>query len=172
MLGIAYKSPAYAPTDKMPAACMLLGDLAFGETSDLYKKLVLDEQRVQYVGGGSGLSRDPELFTINTMVKDPTDVTAVEEEIYKAIEQFRTTKVDEQRLADVKSNTKYGYLMGLETPAGVARSLIGQLSITGTMKSVDAFYETLNGVTADDIMHAAKQVLVPEKRTVVLVEGK
>lgn len=172
MIGIGYKAPAYKPTDMLPAASLLLGDLAFGETSDLYKKLVLDEQRVQYVSGGSGLSRDPDLFTINTMVKDPADVAAVEEEIYKAIEQFRTTKVDEQRLADVKSNTKYSYLMGLETPAGVARSLISQLAITGAMSSVDTFYETLNKVTADDIMNAAKQVLVPEKRTVVLVEGK
>ena len=172
ILAVAYKSPAYTPTDVMPAACVLLGDLAFGETSDLYKKLVLDEQRVQYISGGSGLSRDPELFTINTMVKDPSDIAAVEEEIYKAIEHFRTAPVDQQRLADVKSSTKYGYLMGLETPAGVARSLIGQLSITGTMQSVDAYYTTLNGVTADDIMNAAKQVLVPAKRTVVVVEGK
>jgi len=172
MLGIGYKSPAYKPTDIMPAACILLGDLAFGETSDLYKKLVLDEQRVQYIGGGSGLSRDPELFTINTMVKDPADVAAVEAEIYKTIEQFRTTPVDPQRLADIKNNAKYSYLMGLETPAGVARSLIGQLSITGRMQSVDEYYETLNSVTADDIMNAAKQVLVPEKRTVVLVEGQ
>jgi zinc protease len=171
MVIVGYKSPAYKPGDVMPVACQLLGDLAFGETSDIYKKLVLDDQRVQYVQGGSDLSRDPELFTVNTMVKDPNDIAAVEEEIYKTIELFRTTPVDAQKLADVKSNTKYGYLMRLETPAGVARSLIGQLAVTGTMKSVDTYYATLNAVTPQDIMDAAKTILVPEKRTVVVVEG-
>lgn len=171
MMVIGYKAPAFDPNDITVAASMLLGDLAFGETSEINKKLVLDEQRVQYIQGGSGMSRDPELFTINTMVKDPADVAAVEAEIYKAIEQYKTTPVDPQRLADVKSAVKYGFLMGLETPAGVARALITPLALTGKMETLDQYYATLNRVTAEDIMKAAQTILVPEKRTVVLVEG-
>ncbi len=171
MMAVAYKAPAFDPNDVNVAAAMLLGDLAFGETSEINKKLVLDEQRVQYIQGGSGMSRDPELFTINTMVKDPADITAVEQEIYKTIEQYQTTPVDAQRLADVKSAMRYGLLMGMETPAGVARSLITPLALTGKMETLDMFYATLEKVTAQDVMKAAQTILRPEQRTVILVEG-
>jgi len=172
IMAIGYKGPAFDPENVSMAACMLLGDLAFGETSEIYKKLVLDEQRVQFLQANPSMSRDPELFTINTMIRDSGDVAGVEEEIYAAIERYKSSPVDPARLNDVKSNTKYGFLMGLETPAGVARNLISLLAITGRMESVDQFYSTLNRVTAEDIMQAARTVLVPNARTVVVVEGQ
>lgn len=171
MMSIGYKSPAFDPTDVAVCAAILLGDLAFGETSEINKKLVLDEQRVQYLQAGSGMSRDPELFTINTMVKNPADIGAVEAEIYETVETYKTTPVDPQRLADIKSNARYSFLMGLETPAGVARSLITPLALTAKVETLDQFYATLNRVTAEDVMNAAKSILTPEKRTVVVVEG-
>jgi zinc protease len=172
IMAIAYKAPAYSATAIEPAACMLLGDLAFGETSEIYKKLVLDEQRVQYLRGGAGLNRDPGLFTITTMVKDPADRDAIEQEIYKTIAFYQANRVDDKRLADVKSSVKYGFLMGLETPGDVAGRLVDMLALTGSMDSLNQFYETLNKVTPVDIMNAANTYLTEARRTVVVVEGQ
>ncbi len=172
IMAVAYKGPAYDPEGIDALACALLGDLAFGETSEIHKKLVLDEQRVQYLRGGADLSRDPGLFAITTMVKDAADVAAVENEIYSAIEFYQNNRVDDKRLADVKSSDKYGFLMGLETPGDVAGRLIGPLALTGKMESLDKYYATLNRVTPDDIMAAAKKFLTENRRTVVVVEGQ
>ena len=51
ILDIAYKGDAFDPANRDYVAARLLGDLAFGETSELYKKLVLDEQKVEIARG-------------------------------------------------------------------------------------------------------------------------
>ena len=172
ILAVAYKSSGFDPDNISLAACLLLGELAFGETSDLYKKLVLDQQRVQYLRPGFGPSRDPGLVTIYTMVKDSADVAPVEQEIYQTIEQYQATLPNETRLKDVKSNNRYGFLMGLDTPGNVADALTGLLAIGGRMDVVDRIYTTMDQVTAEDVMDAAKTFLTKDKRTVVLVEGR
>jgi zinc protease len=172
ILTLAYKSMAFHPDSIAPAAALLLGDLAFGETSEIHKKLVLEEQRVQFVGGDFGFSRDPNLFSITAMVVDSNDIGGIQQEIEKTIAQYQSTPVDEARLKDVKSNTRYGFLMRLETPGDVAGRLISSLTLTGNMDNVDRFYATLDRVTPNDVMAAAQRFLVKDKRTIVLVEGQ
>ncbi|NIV04536.1 MAG: insulinase family protein, partial [Calditrichae bacterium] len=58
-----------------------LGDLAFGENSEIYKKLVIREQKVQFIAGGFGFNRDPKLYSVYTMVKDEKDIPLVKDEI-------------------------------------------------------------------------------------------
>jgi zinc protease len=172
IMAIGYKSPGFDPDNVSLAACQILGDLAFGETSDIYKKLVLDQQRVQYLRADFGPSRDPGLGSIYTMIKDTADIASVEQEIYKTIEQYQTTPPDEARLKDVKSAIRYSFLMGLDTPGHVAGDLAYFLALGGNMDVVDKLYATLDRVTPKDVMDAAKTVLAKDKRTVVLVEGK
>lgn len=47
---MAYKGTAFDPKSKEAAAGLLLGRLVFGETSPVYKDLVLDRQLVQDLG--------------------------------------------------------------------------------------------------------------------------
>jgi len=62
--------------------------------------------------------------------------------------------------------------MGLDTPGNVADALTGLLAIGGRMDVVDRIYTTMDQVTAEDVMDAAKTFLTKDKRTVVLVEGR
>ncbi len=171
ILSINYKSLAFDPQNVEMAACYLLGDLIFGETSDLYKKLVLKEQRVQFIGADFSSNRDPGLLSIFTMVKDENDVSNVEQEIYKAIEYFQDNYVDEKKLNDLKSNMKYGFLMSLNTPDNVAGNLARFIAMTGGISAVDELYQSLEKVTPEDIINAANKFLVKQKRTVVILKG-
>ena len=47
LLDLAYRGAAFDPADRDYVAAGLLAELAFGETSPLYKKLVLDQQKVE-----------------------------------------------------------------------------------------------------------------------------
>lgn len=171
ILDIAYKGDALDPNNKDFVAAILLADLAFGETSDLYKKLVIQEQKVQNLGASTPINRDAPLFEIYSMVKKVEDVNSVRDDIYETLEKAKTTPVDEKRLNDLKKRNKYQFLMGLDTPDHVAGGLARFVALTGGIEVVDQLYAQLNTVTPQDIMNAAKKYFVPESRTVVVVKG-
>jgi len=169
VLSVNYKAPAWSATDKLAVATEVLGEVAFGSNSDIYKKLVIDEQRVQYLFGGFGLARDPALVEIQTMVIDSDDVPAVEQEIQAAVNQAQEDLVDTKLLADTKSAMKYGFLMGLETAQNVAFAMIQYVVNTGGIEAVDEYYRTLDSITAEDVREAARTYLVDSGKTVVLM---
>ncbi len=69
--------PAFAPTDRTRVAAELLAELAFGETSETYRRLVLEEQVVEFLDANVDEHRDPGLLDITTRVKDPAKVDYV-----------------------------------------------------------------------------------------------
>ena len=169
VLSINYKAPAWSATDKTAVATEVLGEVAFGSNSDIYRKLVIAEQRVQYLAAGFGLARDPALVSISTMVIDPDDVPSVEQEIQNAVNEAREVLVDQKMLDDTKSAMKYGFLMGLETAQNTAFAMIQYVINTGGIEAVDEYYRTLDSITADDIREAARTFLVDSGKTVLLM---
>ena len=55
-------------------AARLLAELAFGSTSDAYKKLVLDQQKAETIFASVPMNRDPSLFEVTAIVKQPEDL--------------------------------------------------------------------------------------------------
>jgi zinc protease len=68
ILSVNYRAPAWSATDTLAVATEVLGRVAFGSNSDLFRKLVLQERRVNSLGASFGLSRDPALVSITAMV--------------------------------------------------------------------------------------------------------
>ncbi len=64
ILWLAYKNDAFDPASKRLVSLQLLCDLAFGETSAIHKKLVLDQQLVEFVNCENNWNRDPNLVDI------------------------------------------------------------------------------------------------------------
>lgn len=171
IIDIAYKGDALNPDNRNYVAAILLGDLAFGESSDLYKKLMIQEQKVQNIGASTPINRDMPLFEVFSMVKKMEDLNYVRDEIYKTLEAYKTTPVDEKKLNDLKKRNKYSFLMDLDTPDKVAGGLARFVALTGGIEVVDKFYTELNNVNPNDIMAAATKYFVPESRTVVVLKG-
>jgi zinc protease len=172
ILWVAYKIDRFDPEDPIYLAAGLLADLAFGETSEIHKKLVLDEQVVEFIAAGSGTNRDPGLLDIYTRVKDPAKIDYVLGEIDKVVEAFRENPPEAARLADMKSNLKYGFLMSLDTPDRVASRLARLIAITGGVEAVDRMYATIDGITPADLQAAANKYLLENRRTIALLRGE
>jgi zinc protease len=166
LLWVAYKIGAFDPADRVRVAADLLAALAFGTTSDLYKRLVLNEQVVEYLQGDVNLNRDPTLLDIYTRIKDPAKVDYVLEAIDATAAVYRDMLVDADRLAALKSRLRYGFLMGLETPDAVAQRLARHIAISGGLEGIEALYAAYAGVTPEDVRAAARAYFVPEQRTV------
>jgi zinc protease len=159
LVSINYKGPAWSATDRLAVATEVLGALAFGPNSDIYRRLVVEEQRVQFLQPSFGLTRDPSVVSIETMVSDPTDLAAVQGELLAAARRLRDEPVDAARLEATKSNLKYSFLMGLETAQGVAFSLSDPVINAGGIEAIEEWFATLAAVTADDVREAARRYL-------------
>jgi zinc protease len=169
---LAYKVDAFDTSNKPYVAADLLAELAFGETSDLYKKLVIEEQVVEFLQAGMNLNRDPGLWNIITRVKDPAKIDYVIGEIDRVVAESKETLADPGRVADLKSRLKYGFLMGLETPDQVAGGLSRVISATGGIEAIDDMYVAYEAVTPEDVQTAAKKYLDADRRTVAVLKGK
>lgn len=169
---LGYKFDAFDPADKNVVGAMLLADLAFGETSEIYKKLVLEESVVQFVSADAGMSRDPGLFEVYSMVKDPAKVDYVIAELEKTMEAYKTKPVDQTRLDDLKSRLRYSFLMGLDSPSRVAGAMARTIAITGGIDAVDTLYATYAAITPADVMAAANRYFDNKQRTVAVLRGK
>ncbi len=171
IMDIGYKGAAFAPEGRLYAATHILGELAFGPNSDLYKKLVIREQRLQLFGYDYTYNRDPRLFEIYAMVKSEDDIQSVRKEIDETINQFKTTPVNEQKLNDLKDRLRYDFLMRLDTPDRVAGSLARFAALSGGIEVIDQLFNTFQQVTVSDIMEAAREYFVNERRTTALLRG-
>lgn len=172
LLVLSYKGERLDPADRRMVAGSMLDELIFGETSDIYKQLVLREQNVQFINASFGFNRDPGLWSVYTMVKAETDLPYVLAEIDRAIERFRDEPVDQQTLDNLKKRLKYSFLMNLDTPNKVAGRLARLIAITGDMAVVDQLYAAYDAVTVEDIQEAVRTYLVPARRTIVTLKGR
>jgi zinc protease len=169
VLAIGYRGPAFSDRDIDMPAIDLLSQVLFSQTSDLFKKLVIEDQAVEFVQGGQQDARDPGLFTIFTRIKDPKNINTVRDKIYAAIEKAKTTPVDAERLAQIKSFFRYSYALGLDNADAIARSITHYVQLTGDPEAVNRVYALYDKVTPEDIMMVANKYFSPDNRTVVLL---
>lgn len=171
IIDIGYKGDPLDPKNRDMVAALLIGDLAFGENSDIYKKLVIQEQKVQFIQSSIPPNRDAPLFEFYSMVRKVEDINFVRDEVYKTLEEFKTKPVEQKKLDDLKKRNKYSFLMGLDTPDHVAGGLARFVAISGGIEVVEELYKVADTITPQDIMNAAKKYFVPEHRTVVVLKG-
>jgi zinc protease len=169
LLTLNFKGAAFAPTDRTAVAARLGAELAFGETSALYKKLVLDEQRLEMLGAGFDPNRDPGLWSVYAQVKEAKDVAAVEGELWSTLHALQEQPVSAARLDAVRSNIRYSFLSDLSTPDDVCQSLARYVAWTGDVGCVDELFTTLAQITPDDVRAAASKWLVPANCTVAIL---
>ena len=171
LVAIGYKYDAFNVYNKDFMAMLPFADLAFGETSELYKKLVLDEQKVQFVSAGAQTKRDPFPFMIYSRVKAESDMDYVISEIEKTIEHFKNNLVSKEQLDNLKKRMKYQFLMGLDSPESVASVLPMFITLTGDIEVLDEYFIQMMDITPEDIQRAVKKYFVKESRNQVILTG-
>ncbi len=168
-LSMSYKGPAFSDEQIDMPALDVLSSIVFSPTSDLYKKLVLEEQKVRFLGGGAYDQRDPGLFTIQASLVDKADMPYVMAEVEKAIAKVQREGVDADALARTKSNLKYGMAMSLDTPDAIAGSLSHYIQLTGDPESINRLYALYDQVSLEDVKAVANRYFQPERLTIATI---
>jgi zinc protease len=159
-ISVAFHTPAFSETSTEWAALDILSDLSFGPTSALYKKLVEDEQKVDQLGVFFPPNQDPYLLTVYARVKQGEDAAYVRDEMLRAVVAARTAPPPAQRVADAKSNNRYGLLRRLDNTDAIAGTLARFVRYRRSYDTINNFYRTYDAVTPADLEAAAKKYLV------------
>ena len=159
-MSVAFHAPAFSETSREWAALDILSDLAFGQTSALYKKLVEDEQKVDRLRGGTSDNVDPELFSVLARVKRAEDVPYVRDQILRAFAEAAAVAPPAQRVADAKSANRYGFLRRLDNTEAIAGTLARFVRYRRSYDTVNELYRTYETVTPAEIQAAAKKYFV------------
>jgi zinc protease len=171
-IAVSYKAPAYSDTQKDKAALDLIGNLGFSQTSELYQRLVIKEQKVDVLGPDFEDHRDPYLVTIIARLKDARDVAYVRGEIIKTIDSYKTQLVAKDKLDAVKSNLRYSFALSLDNSEAIAANLAPFIALKRTPETINQVYELYAAITPEDLQAMAKKYFIAEHRTIVTLSQK
>lgn len=169
LLDLNFKAPAYSDSNKEVAALDILISMLFSEKSELYKKLVLNEQKARNLSGNLEMTRDPYLFSISASLVKAEDLQYVKDEIMKVLEAAKTQKQNESLLEETKSRLKYSFIMQMDTPSSIAEILSLSVWVTGDPESINRLYTQYDKVTSDDLLNAAKKYFVTTGLTIATI---
>ena len=167
MVTIAFKAPAYNDKEKDSAALDALSFLAFSRASDLYQKLVVDEQKVVSIGSNSPSNVDASLFTITARVKKEADLDYVRDQILATVKSFQEKPVDAARLDAVRKHLRYELALGLDSSDAIAGTLAYFVALQRTPETLNRLYDQYAALTPEDVQKAASKYLVEKDKTIV-----
>ena len=149
-----------------------LDKIAFGENSDLYQKLVLKEQKVDFLGPSFGYRMDPELFTVLARIKDAKDVDYVREQILATLKRYTTELIPAAKLDDTRSRTRYSFALAMNSSAAIASALAPFISLRRSPETIDKLSALMETITPQDVRDIAAKYFRDESRTIVTLSAK
>ena len=163
-----YVSRSYLATERnsgdqhMAAALTLLANLlGGGTTSYLTEKLQFETQKAVYTSAFyGGVSLDDATFSVVVVPTVDVSLEEAEDAMDATLAQFLVDGVDEDRLARIKYQLRASEIYGRDNVDGIANRYGRALASGLTVEDVQSWPEVLQAVTADEIMAAARKVLV------------
>jgi zinc protease len=165
-VAVTFRGPAFSDRDKDAAAMNLLMGMEFGPTSEVYRKLVEQEQKVDQWYAGSPHNVDPELIYVLARVKDPKDALHVRDEILRAAARTRSAGVDARKLEEAKSNARYAFTASLDNTDTIAETLATFVRYDRSYDTLNNYYRVYDSLTAADLDAAARRYLVDDSLVV------
>ncbi|MEX0800965.1 MAG: pitrilysin family protein [Dehalococcoidia bacterium] len=133
-----------------------------GMSSRLFKEV--RERRGLAYSVSSSVSRHKDIgaFTVTAGVspeKLDEAITVILEELAKPTEE----PVPAEEMTKAKDYTVGSFRLSLETPMALGQRTGEQLLTMGEIEPIETVVESVQSVTADDVMRLARRILVPEK---------
>jgi zinc protease len=172
IVAVAFRGPAYSDVEKDKMALDLLAQVAFGENSDLYQKLVLTEQKVDVLGPDFSNQMDPELFAVLARVKDPKDVDYVRDQILATFKRYSTELIPQDKLNATRSRLRYSFAMAMDSSSAIASTLAPFVSLRRTPETIDKMAELMETISPQDVRDLAAKYFRDDSRTIVTLAPK
>ena len=142
--------------------------LSYGRTSQLYKRLVEEQQiavQVDTVASFPG-KKYPTLFVLVGAPLAPHTLEELEEAMYAELEKLKTEPVDERELQKVINNVEASFVASLSSNSGLASQLTHAQGVLGDWRAIEEQIKQIKAITAEDVMRVAKTYFTKQNRTV------
>jgi zinc protease len=161
---VAYRGPAYVPTEKDMPALDLLASIYLSESSSLYRKLVIQDQVVDQLVIHFPNQKDPGLLLIAARLTDVDNAAHVRDAINATLVEARTQLVADSKVEETKSRLRYGFTANLDNSTGIAAMLARTVHFSRTPETINQVHETYASLTASDVRDMANKYLVDSQR--------
>jgi zinc protease len=159
IVSVAFHGPGFSEVEKDHAAIDILFDLYFGPTSDLYRRLVEREQKVDSLSPGVPNNVDPSLASIVARVKKVEDVAYVRDAVLATVAEAKTNPVTAQKLAEAKSHARYSFARSLDNTDTIAGTLARFVQVRRSFDTLNKYFRLYDTVAAGDLLNAAGKYL-------------
>ena len=172
LISLSFRAPAYTDTERDSAALDVLASLAFSENSEIYQKLVVDEQRVDFLGADYSDHVDPNLFSVESRLKKAADLDYVRDQILATIGQYQAAPPSKDKLEAVKKNLRYRFSLRMDNSESVAGIVARYVALRRTPETINKIYDLYAQITPEDVQRAANKYLTEGRRTVVTLASE
>jgi zinc protease len=160
----AYHVPNISNPDSyaLEIASEILSD---GQSSRLYKKLVIEKQMVVSVGAGYDMtSFDPGLFVVSAQMRPGVKASDTQAEVEKQLAELRDQPVGADELQKAKNLEQAQYVFGQDSIMREAE-MLGVYEMLGDYRLADKYLDGIDKVTAADVQRVAKTWLLATNMT-------
>jgi zinc protease len=167
IVNVAFHAPAYSDEVADSAVLDIISFQAFSDNSALYKKLVIDEQKVDILAPEYYDHRDPFPFAVLARVKQEADVKYVEEQILAAFEGLKKDLMPADELENVKSHLRYQFALSMDSTSAIAGTLAHYLGLSNTPETINKRHRLYRQVTPEQVQQVANKYFIESGRTIV-----
>jgi zinc protease len=168
---LGWKAPAFTAQSIDSAALTVLSEIYFGETSDVYQKLVVKEQLVDQLYVQPSRNVDTGLFLLALRLTDAKHTTTVIKAIEETLIKSRSHLIAEKSLADSKSFLRYSFANQLDSAAEIGATAASFVHYERDIGTLNRFYNKLAAVSNQDILNIANQVFTDNNRSMVTLSN-
>jgi zinc protease len=161
---LAFRGPAYVPTEKDMPALDLISQIYFSESSDLYRQLVLEDQSVDQLFPWFPDRKDPGMLVIAARLTDASHATDVRDKIYRTLAEARTQIVPEEKVEETKSRLRYSFTAGMDSSGNIGSILASFAHFDRNIEYINDVYATYDSLTAEDIRTVANKYFIDASR--------
>jgi len=160
-----YLAPSYVTDGDTAAALGILSDvLSGGTTRRLPKMLTLETDLALYAGAYfSGMARDLGEFAFYAAPKGDTTLVELEGALDWMIADLLENGITEEELARAKKASIAAEIYAQDSQSSMARQYGAALAIGLELDDIQNWRDRLDAVTTEDVMDAARAILVPER---------
>jgi zinc protease len=160
----AYHVPNIVSPDAyaLEVASEILSD---GQSSRLYKKLVVEKQMVVDIGAGYDMtSFSPGLFVVSAQMRPGIKAADTQVEVEKELAAMRDAPVGAEELQKAKNLEQAQFVYGQDSVMREAE-MLGIYEMLGDYHNVDKYLDGIDKVTTADVQRVAKTYLVASNMT-------
>lgn len=168
-LAFGFKIPPFDHKDQnaLSALSLLLSN---GKSSLLYEDLVDSKRMVSQIYGYNMDMVDEGIFMFIAVANAGVKAEDIKLEITNIISRIQNGEITQEDLDKLKINAKADFYASLEDSSSVA-SLFGGYFARGNIQSLLTYEEDFDALRVEDLVRVAREYLIPENSTTVILKG-